>query len=261
MAIAFYGSTQLTDNISLGSNLGVLVGQPKVAVSMWVKRFALDSSAAPFFFYGVNGSLSGLSSYTPALGLALASFNQNPANLTIIVTPPVSSYFVYSFTTTTYPIIGDVAQGANSPWQHVVAQSDFSTGAVEVWVDGVLQLSNNTEVPGSVATNGTSDTSKLFSYANSSLPLNAGIDDYRLYLDFLSPEIISTIFSARGRDGINNNLINRYLFQPTGRSGVAPSGTRFPDLCNNQAALGQSSNSVMHYVDSELSVRRRVQCP
>jgi hypothetical protein len=102
---------------------------------------------------------------------------------------------------------GSSVSGANptsGAWTHCVAQCNFTTRAISIYINGVLNASGIAN--GSTAGN-TSATSSQSSAIGMGLTgagsfFDGQIDDCRLYERLLSPNEIATMYATRGKDGI-----------------------------------------------------------
>lgn len=99
-------------------------------------------------------------------------------------------------------------------WHHVVGIIDYATNFGYIYIDGVLDTAG--AVSGAFGATSTENTNSL----STGIGVREGgagqqgidglIDDFRLYSGILGPAVIQTIYTGRGADGINTNLLHRY---------------------------------------------------
>lgn len=100
---------------------------------------------------------------------------------------------------------------------HVVAQGDAVADVNELFVDGVLDLTNSSATQGTIGTALHIGSRVGVGFAN------VDFFDFRVYGRELTPAEVSTIHAARGGDGIVDGLLNRWLMNE-GAPGAAASG-------------------------------------
>ena len=107
-------------------------------------------------------------------------------------------------------------------WYHIVATGDANTDTNELYVDGVLDVSNSAQIEVDVGTvlhlgtrNGASATERL----------QGTLDDVRSYNRVLSAEEVATIYAVRGHDGIVDGLTGRWLMNELALGDTVPTGS------------------------------------
>ncbi len=122
---------------------------------------------------------------------------------------------------------GTAAQSTTSingdTWQHVVLTADTTTGAVEVYIDGLLEDSQ-TSATGDMTTHAFSDIGRMTKTGGGAEFFGGTYDDVRIYDRILSAAEVATIHASRGTDGIVEGLRNRWRMNE-GAEGVTASGS------------------------------------
>lgn len=134
---------------------------------------------------------------------------------------------------------------------HILIRYNFSTGALEGWIDGSMVGSGTgyTQTPTNAQLSIGTRTGSTNYYAGY-------IDDFRIYNRWISDNEIQHIYQSRGCDFIYNSLVNRWLFLEQAEGINVPSGTgTIKDyIGNNNCSL---YNGTVVYRETNLRIRMK----
>jgi hypothetical protein len=137
-------------------------------------------------------------------------------------------------------------------WHHIAGQFVPST-AVQIWYDGALSNENTTDVPAAMYDAANNVT--IGNRPDGSQPYDGNVEDVRIYDRNLSAKEMNEIFQAKGRDGIINGLVSRWMMNEAA-PGVTPSGSDSVKDMGPGRNHGTPSGANI-YTASQLAWRRR----
>lgn len=143
-------------------------------------------------------------------------------------------------------------------WKHVAIVYDNSSSAnIPIfYIDGVAQALTTITSPSGTRTSDAGANEFIGNWSTDNTRcLDGRMEDVRIYNRILSAAEILTIYSARGRDNILNNLVMRLLCCDKGEGQAAAAGDP-KDISENKFTSTQANTPT--YQASHLSTRKRV---
>lgn len=122
----------------------------------------------------------------------------------------------------------------------------------DIMLDGVVHKTETQDASGLVNSDGDFKIGKRISGSF----MEGLIEDLRVYNRALSDNELKTIFAARGRDGIVNGLVGRWLMNEKA-PGISPGATEVLDIGLNRLNSSAVGNTPT-YEEGILSFRRKV---
>ncbi len=152
------------------------------------------------------------------------------------------------------PAVANAGVQNDGTWHHAALTRDSTTGAIEIYIDGVLVQSNTSDT--GAKTTAFSSIARIEDTGGTPEEYDGLIEDIRLYDVVLTAEEIATMYAARGVDGIVRGLRNRYMFDE-GAVGVAAGGAgQQKDLGGDQ--LNATPTSAPVYAEGVIRSRRKL---
>lgn len=229
MAVLFNGTNQA---ITTGSG-DVLRNSTAATIMAWVKVVALPAGQGTMYQVMIN----------TAANASRAIIHVNSTG-TIQLNGRAPDTVVLSGITSTPTI-------STGAWHHIAGTLDYTNKVGVIYIDGVAVASTGTLM---FTANQTDNTTSIGSTigaadANTSLNLNAHLEDLRVYSRLLDADEIATIYASNGKDDIYFGLNARYAL----KGPAAGTATTNPDETPTELpGTGQNSPT---FSDSPLSKR------
>jgi hypothetical protein len=141
-------------------------------------------------------------------------------------------------------------------WFHVVGQVDYVNSLLNIYINGALSVSGSTALFTQGTTSDTnSKNASIGSTDNAAADFfNGSIEDVRLYSRLLSNSEISTIYAGKGKDGIVDNLQQRFLMNELPPGSIVDT---VPSIAAFDGRVGSGVGSPVYTNDSILVSRMR----
>jgi hypothetical protein len=139
----------------------------------------------------------------------------------------------------------------NGKLYFIAGQFNPST-SVEIWVQGIKENENTTDVPATMYNSG--NTIVIGGRPDPIGNFDGIIDDVRIYNRNLSAAEMATIFAARGHDAIVDGLVSRWLMNEKAPGATASGASSIKDIGpggNHGSPVG-----TVTYAESQLSIMR-----
>ncbi len=96
-------------------------------------------------------------------------------------------------------------------WIHVAGTVDYTSKQISIYVNGVLSNTTNaTAMTAGAPTTGSISGSIGTALNGTGNFFNGNIEDFRIYNQLWGPNDLANFYTAKGKDGVNRNLVMRF---------------------------------------------------
>lgn len=142
---------------------------------------------------------------------------------------------------------------ASNTLTHLVCTANSSTGERSIYINGVLDVTDNLAGGSPGITN-----TRIGAITGSTTNLDGFMDDVRIYTKILSPAEIATIYAARGTDNIFNGLKSKWLLNELNPGALIGAAGSVKDIVGGFNGSRATAGTTANYGTTQLKYRRVV---